>query len=49
MIVEIVDIEDIEEIFHKDFSILVTKVVANIVEALGNSNYFAKIVQMVED
>ena len=51
MIVEIVEIEDIEDIegtFHKDFSILVTKVVAKITKALGLSNYFVMIVKMVE-
>ena len=49
MIVEIVDIEDIEGIFHKDFAILVTNFLAKISKALGHSNYFAKIVKMVED
>ncbi len=44
----IVEIEDIEGIFHKDFSILVTKVVAKIAKAMGQSNYFVKIVKMDE-
>ena len=51
MIVEIVEIEDIEDIegtLHKYFFILVTKVVAKISKALGQSNYFVMVVQMVE-
>jgi len=43
-----VDIEDIDDIFHKDFSILVPKVEANIAKSWVQSNCFVMFVQMLE-
>lgn len=45
---KVVDIEDIEDIFHKDFSILVPKVEAKIAKAWVQSNYFVMVVKMLE-
>jgi len=44
----VVDIEDIEDAFHKDFSILVPKVEAKIAKAWVQSNCFMMVVQMFE-
>ena len=45
---KVVDIEDIEDIFHKDFSILVPKVEAKISKAWVQSNCFVMVVQMLK-
>ena len=39
---------DIEDIFHKDFSILVPKVEAKVAKAWVKSNYFVMVVHMLE-
>lgn len=45
---KVVDIEDIDDIFHKDFNILVPKVEAKISNACVQSSCFVMVVQMLE-
>ena len=45
---KVVDIEDIEDIFHKDFYILVPNVEAKISKAWVQSSFFVMVVQILE-